>query len=487
LGYQVNQKLDYAENLSRYLDFHINNIGDPFQNGNLTTNTKFIERAVLDYFASLWRARWPYSHNRRESYWGYVLSMGSSEGNIYAMWNARDYLAGKRLVVDKDSNRRNGGGAGILASRDPQPIPENPNAFTPIAFYSAETHYSIIKNMRILNIESFYSEAVKKGYNCPLQYPGDYPQDYSKEYIGANGWPFETPSENDGGVYIPALKKLVAFFAEKGYPPMLIFNFGTTFKGAYDDVQAAMKELKPVLESNGLYERKVNWEEGRNDIRSCYWTHVDGALGAAYMPFLEKSGEKNLPVFDFRIPELHSICMSGRKWIGSPWPCGIFMSKVKYQINLVENPEYIGSDDTTFSGSRNGFSALILWDFISRNSVGDLTRRANKCEETAQYALKKLDEAQKAHKELDLWIEYSPHALTVRFRQAVCRLVFKYSLSNETLYVKNEKRNYSHIYLMDSVTHELIDRFVEDLKAEDAFKIDADGGAAVHGRGRGFR
>ena len=83
LGYQANQALDFKTDLSEYLNYHVNNIGDPFQSGNFTVNSKFVERAVLDYFASLWHARWPYekddtcSKEWRESYWGYVLSMGS--------------------------------------------------------------------------------------------------------------------------------------------------------------------------------------------------------------------------------------------------------------------------------------------------------------------------------------------------------------------------------------------------------------------------
>lgn len=27
-------------------------------------------------------------------YWGYILSMGSTEGNIYALYTAREYLTG---------------------------------------------------------------------------------------------------------------------------------------------------------------------------------------------------------------------------------------------------------------------------------------------------------------------------------------------------------------------------------------------------------
>ncbi len=36
-----------------------------------------------------------------DAYWGYILSMGSSEGNLMAFWMARDYVAGKYLIINK--------------------------------------------------------------------------------------------------------------------------------------------------------------------------------------------------------------------------------------------------------------------------------------------------------------------------------------------------------------------------------------------------
>ncbi|MCO5595581.1 hypothetical protein L7F22_049626 [Adiantum nelumboides] len=103
LGYQVNYNLSYQEDFGVYLDTHVNNIGDAFQEGNLTVNSKFMERAVLDYYAALWHAKWPHSSKDLESYWGFTLTMGSTEGNLYGMWNARDYLSGKKILVDTNA------------------------------------------------------------------------------------------------------------------------------------------------------------------------------------------------------------------------------------------------------------------------------------------------------------------------------------------------------------------------------------------------
>ena len=73
-----------------------NNGRDPLldcKNG-LSFRPKWMERGVLNYYASLWNAKWPHDPSDPESYWGYVLTMGSTEGNIHALWSARNYLSG---------------------------------------------------------------------------------------------------------------------------------------------------------------------------------------------------------------------------------------------------------------------------------------------------------------------------------------------------------------------------------------------------------
>jgi histidine decarboxylase len=64
---------------------------------------------------------------------------------------------------------------------------------------------------------------------------------------------------------------------------------------------------------------------GVKDRRQGFWIHVDGALGAMVMPFLEKACEQGRfsqrgPLFDFRFPEVSSIAASGHKGSGHPSP-----------------------------------------------------------------------------------------------------------------------------------------------------------------------
>ena len=204
------------------------------------------------------------------------------------------------------------------------------------------------------------------------------------------------------------------------------------------------------------------------------------------MPFVEMAyNQKKIaergPNFDFRLPEVNSIVMSGHKWPGAPWPCGIFMTKSKYQLFPPDDPAYIGAPDTTFSGSRNGFSAIVMWDFLARNSYDQQIDRVLKCEHIVKYAEDKLNKLQKEYyPNLDLYIARTPLALTVRFRKPSDDLVFKYSLSCETLMVGEEERHYAHVYAMTLVSEKLIDEFINDLQKVNAFIVaEPDGANAI--------
>ena len=183
--------------------------------------------------------------------------------------------------------------------------------------------------MRVLSFTTF-NEAGSGKFACLLKYPEDYTKGFSINYIDQNGWPFEVPSNSDGSIYVPALAKLVEAFASMGHPIFVNFNYGTTFKCAYDNVAQATNQLVPILKKYSLYEREVVFDKNKikTDTRTGFWFHVDRSLGAAYMPFLQMTSEgSDLLVFDFRLKDVHSISMSGHKWIGVPCPCGSICPK----------------------------------------------------------------------------------------------------------------------------------------------------------------
>ena len=462
IGYQCNLFSDYSV-VSKYLGMIMNNLGDPFVPGNFTTNTKWMERNVLDYYASLWNAKWPHDEEDPETYWGYVTTMGSSEGNLYGAWNGRDYLQGKFMMTDVTSKVPSTLYVQAKASEGHE------NAFTPVAFFSEDSHYSLIKCSTVLEIKTFYELGNEL-------YPNDCP-------LGGD-WPSEVPSEGGdagpGSIDVESLYKLVEFFAVKGYPPLIILNYGTTFKGAYDDVQAVGERLLPMLRTYGLDERWIEVKDPNSPDqpklikRKGYWIHVDGALGATYMPFLQMAfnqGRTTIqppPVFDFRLPFVCSICASGHKFPGAPWPLGIFMTKTGLQLLPPTTPEYIGSPDTTFAGSRNGLSSLIWWTHISNHNYESQVERVLNSLAMVKYAYEELQKVQDDIG-MDIWLTYTPLTLAVQFMQPNDDLVYKYSLSTEKFYYGEELRSFIHFYVMPNTRKETIDGLMQDLRQPGAF------------------
>src|SRR5919106_4276533 len=127
-------------------------------------------------------------------------------------------------------------------------------------------------------------------------------------------------------------------------PPIIFANIGTTMKGAVDNLD----EIKAVLQKRAI---------------TSYYIHADAALSGMILPFV-----RNSQPFDFSAG-IDSISVSGHKMIGSPIPCGIVLAKKTHVERIARAIEYVGTLDTTVTGSRNGLTPLFLWYAI--NTVGE--------------------------------------------------------------------------------------------------------------------
>jgi histidine decarboxylase len=351
-----------------------------------------------------------------------------------------------------------------------------------VAVFSSESHYSIVKAVHAMAVPTI-AEIGNDKYpgQCPITADGHWPKSV----------PTNPPSEDypigNGAIDIDKLEKVVDFLAGKGHPILLVLNYGTTFKGAYDDVEEVGRRILPILRRHGLDSRTVCndfavHENGKTHHRTVchwrtgYWIHVDAALGGAYMPFLEMAHNAGQfhskgPAFDFRLPFVQSVVMSGHKWPGAPWPTGIYMTKRKLLIHPPDHPEYIGSPDTTYAGSRNGFSALIMWYFTATQSYAEQARKAVRCQEVAEYAEKRFRQLE--HElGMNLYVQRSPLSVCVLFREPDPQIVFDYSLSTKTVPVpgkSGEFRKYGHFFTMNDVNETLVDSLVERLRQPGAF------------------
>lgn len=340
IGYPASVDFNYSE-LYPLLSYSLNNVGDPFVESNCDMHSKQFEREVLHFFANLFNAP-------KDNWWGYVTN-GGSEGNLYALYVARELY--------------------------PQGM----------VYYSEATHYSVQKNIQLLNMDSIVIRANDKGE-----------MDYED------------------------LKETIQLHRHR--PVIVLANIGTTMTEAKDNVPKIRSILK------------------RYAIKSSY-IHCDAALAGTYLSLLGQG------LFDFA-NGADSIAISGHKFIGSPIPCGVVLVKKSYKERIGRSIPYIGTLDTTITGSRNGITPIFLWYAIQKMGKQGLLQRALDCLDVAAYAVTKLKEAGIA-----AW--RNEHSLTVVFPQPKEIIYKKWQLASEN--------GISHIICMPGITKAHIDDFVQDI------------------------
>jgi len=250
-------------------------------------DTRKLECEVLDFMADLLRAP-------KDNWWGYVTN-GGSESNMYGLYLARE-LYPKGMV-----------------------------------YFSQSTHYSVNKDLRILNMHRVVIKAQQNG---------------EMDYEDLR----ETISRN------------------RHMPPIIFANIGTTMKEAKDDIVKIKQIMSDLAIDN-------------------YYIHCDSALSGMIAPFLEPR-----PAFDFA-DGADSISISGHKFIGSPIPSGILLARKSNVDRISTAVSYIGSKDTTIPGSRNGFNALLLWYAIKSVGKEGFKARVQDSLKKTDYALGKLVQA----------------------------------------------------------------------------------------------
>jgi histidine decarboxylase len=93
IGYPVNLNFDYTL-LLPFFQYNLNNVGDPFVEGNFALHSKEFERQSINWFAQLYEL---------EEYWGYLTS-GGTEGNLYGIFLGRELYPDAILYSSSDTH-----------------------------------------------------------------------------------------------------------------------------------------------------------------------------------------------------------------------------------------------------------------------------------------------------------------------------------------------------------------------------------------------
>ncbi|MDW6004651.1 pyridoxal-dependent decarboxylase [Vibrio mangrovi] len=426
LGYQTNQQVEFSPVLLPFLSLNLLNLGDGFEEGSYRINAKQFERAVLEYYAQLCGFSGPHTQRR---YWGYLTAMGSTEGNIYALWNARDFLCGHPVE----------GYADATVVRHP-----------PVLICSVATHYSVYKASQLVGVNLFHDIGPALG-ECP---------------INQGNWHQPLGVDERDAVNIDDLYALVEFFMTAGYPVILVLNHGATFSGGSDAIYEILNRLKPLLGRNTPQQRR-------------YWIHVDGALAANFSPYLRSASEPFSVTdepYEFRHPEVMSLCTSPYKWLGAPWACGVYLMQERYKVGSAARPVYIGSRDSTVSGSRQGVFALYLWERLtSLGKVGlqQLTRFNDTLADYTQSRIESLFHHLDPTGKHLIVMPRPQYSNIVRFTAPDAAVIRKFSLAQNDVMIHGKLQRMCHVVVLSHVTQEAIDALLDSLSHSRAFSLSA--------------
>ena len=249
-----------------------------------------------------------------------------------------------------------------------------------IFFTSADSHYSLFKIARILKLNICVIKTHENG---------------EMDYID-----FENKLAENIDKYI-----------------IINANLGTTMKGAMDNT----REIYRILRKHNKHHE--------------YYLHMDGALTGFYLPFIEKDL--------FFKAHVHSISISGHKFCGIPFPCGIFMMEKHFLQYVTNSIEYIGSVDATISGSRNGHSAIYFKHIIDQKGLHGFKKDIDECIELAEYLEESIESSWR-----------NQNSITVVLPRPSDKIIKKWQLATE--------KNISHVIVMPHVTKEKIDEFIKD-------------------------
>lgn len=340
IGYPGTNTVDFSS-LNAFLEYCLNNIGDPYRDSNFKLNTHDFEREVLEWFSGILRGD---AANVR----GYVTS-GGTEGNMYGVYLARE-LFPKGIV-----------------------------------YYSEDTHYSVVKILRMVNARSIMIK-----------------------------------SRPDGEMDYEDFATTIAL--HRDVPPIIFANIGTTMRGAIDNLDIIKKILKSCAVKR-------------------HYIHADAALSGMILPFV---GNPQPFGFDAGID---SISVSGHKMPGVPMPCGVVLARRENIDRIASSVEYIGTSDTTLSGSRNGLTPLYLWYVIKSLGVDGFRNLISECQKRADYAIRLFDS-------IGVHAWRHSNSLTVVFPRAADAVLKKWQIATE----KSE----AHLITMPHVTYDHLEAFIAE-------------------------
>lgn len=212
---------------------------------------------------------------------------------------------------------------------------------------------------------------------------------------------------------------------------IVVSNMMTTMFGSVDDVDLYAKILTA---------ENVNFK-----------IHIDGAYGGFYYPFSNEESKLN-----FSNPWVNSVTLDAHKMAQAPYGTGIFIIRKGYmQYATTQEASYVEGEDCTLIGSRSGANAIAIWMILSTYGPNGWYEKILVLQKRTEKVCKHLDE---------LGVEYyrnlHSNIITMKSNFISEEIAQKYGLVPDN----HHQPNWYKIVVMEHVTMEKLNPFLEDLK-----------------------
>ena len=191
--------------------------------------------------------------------------------------------------------------------------------------------------------------------------------------------------------------------------------------------------------------------------------HIDAAFGGFVIPFLKKLGY-DLPDFDFSVPGVSSITVDPHKMGLAPIPAGGILFRDEHLRNKIKwRVDYLSggiTEQTTFVGSRSGGSVIAVWGLMKKLGMEGYKKIIKECMNNTHYFVERLDEIENVSTVM------SPVMNIIGIKSDLLDIKSIAKGLRKRGWAVSLFPEHIRIVVTPSVTREVINYFIQDLKEE---------------------
>ncbi|WP_421876886.1 pyridoxal phosphate-dependent decarboxylase family protein [Marinoscillum sp.] len=180
--------------------------------------------------------------------------------------------------------------------------------------------------------------------------------------------------------------------------------------------------------------------------------HIDGAYGGFFYPFARQENELN-----FSNPHVNSVTLDAHKMLQAPYGTGIFLIRKGWMHYAnTEEASYVEGQDFTLIGSRSGANAIAIWMILMNYGPHGWFEKTLVLNHRTTWLCEQLEK-----RNVSFFRYPEANIVTIKSHHLYPDLCKKYGLVPDN----HQQPSWYKIVVMDHVTVEKLERFLEDYDA----------------------